>query len=179
MAVVRARSSSTSGQHSFVYYIHSRLPVSYKGVLITRRLHRVHFLPNEDSQAFGFLDPDDVIRGAHLIPAFAHGLVEDEWKAYYVNFFVDRDMFMRYQGLGVGHSYRATSDTPNERQLDAEGVVSEDSEPAGSFEVPADAEGSDDSESEAGSDQDGVDDLGPEDGEGDVGDVEAEGYDDL
>ncbi|KAI0050706.1 hypothetical protein FA95DRAFT_1555424, partial [Auriscalpium vulgare] len=85
-------------------------------------------------------------------------------------------MFMRYQGLGVGHSYRPPSDTSDERQLDAEGVDSE--EPAGSLEAPADTnEGSDDSESEAGSEQDDADDLGPEDGEGDAEDVEAEGYD--
>ncbi|KAJ7885287.1 hypothetical protein B0H14DRAFT_3431893 [Mycena olivaceomarginata] len=32
------------------------------------------------------------------------GLSEDEdWHYYYVNFFVDRDMYMRYRGGGVGH----------------------------------------------------------------------------
>ncbi|KAJ7077570.1 hypothetical protein C8R44DRAFT_911496, partial [Mycena epipterygia] len=57
-----------------------------------------------------------VIRGAHIIPAFAwgktkellaHGSVEttdeEDWQYYYVNFFVDRDMYMRYRGGGVGH----------------------------------------------------------------------------
>ncbi|KAJ7858960.1 hypothetical protein B0H14DRAFT_3447001 [Mycena olivaceomarginata] len=67
--------------------------------------------------AYGFLDPDEVIRGSHLIPAFAHGPTDpvtyttlarkgdefDDWRYHYVNFFVDRDMFMRYLGGGVGH----------------------------------------------------------------------------
>ncbi|KAJ7118418.1 hypothetical protein C8R43DRAFT_1137351 [Mycena crocata] len=36
------------------------------------------------------------------------GLAEDEdWRFYYVNFFVDRDMYMRYRGGGVGH-YQVT-----------------------------------------------------------------------
>ncbi|KAJ6474795.1 hypothetical protein C8R45DRAFT_1159936, partial [Mycena sanguinolenta] len=57
-----------------------------------------------------------------LIPAFAHGKTKDllaaasvgrlptngltneeDWRYYYVNFFVDRDMYMRYLGGGVGH----------------------------------------------------------------------------
>ncbi|KAK6969249.1 hypothetical protein R3P38DRAFT_2814712 [Favolaschia claudopus] len=37
------------------------------------RLHRLEFLPDSDPQAFGFLDPDEVIRGSHIIPAFARG----------------------------------------------------------------------------------------------------------
>ncbi|KAG6835741.1 hypothetical protein H0H93_015071 [Arthromyces matolae] len=65
-----------------------------------KRLHRIHFVPSEDSEAFGFLDPDEVIRAAHLIPAFRfeptdqwlHGesvaRAEDEnddWHYFYVN----------------------------------------------------------------------------------------------
>lgn len=73
-----------------------------------------------------FLDPAQAIRGAHLIPTFAEGRSsallparksaarilnpneEDDW----LNFdgcvtcfcsFVDRDMFTRYLGQGVGH----------------------------------------------------------------------------
>jgi hypothetical protein len=36
-----------------------------------KRLPRVGFLSAGDSGAFGFLDPQEVIRGVHLIPAFA------------------------------------------------------------------------------------------------------------
>lgn len=38
-----------------------------------KRLPRLEFLPGLDSDAFGFLDPDEVIRGSHVIPAFAYG----------------------------------------------------------------------------------------------------------
>jgi hypothetical protein len=37
------------------------------------RLPKVSFVEESDSDAFGFLDPGQVIRGAHLIPAFASG----------------------------------------------------------------------------------------------------------
>lgn len=65
-----------------------------------KRLYRLKFLPPLDSDAFGFLDPDDIIRGSHLIPGFALGLrgllladlasvwdpkKEFDWEAYYVN----------------------------------------------------------------------------------------------
>ncbi len=114
----------------------------------SRRLPRVGFVgrnanedghqnqEEEDSPAFGFLDPAQVIRGVHLIPAFACGRTsgylgpsiarslsenDEDWMFYYVNMyvltcilvlqllmhyhvsFVDRDMFMRYLGGGVGH----------------------------------------------------------------------------
>ncbi|PSS36930.1 hypothetical protein PHLCEN_2v1221 [Hermanssonia centrifuga] len=87
---------------------------------------------NNNPEAYGFLDPDDVIQGAHIIPAFVHSqssttstghqnavLVESEkdstegsewynynseWRFFYVNFFVDKDMLMHYIGGGVGHS---------------------------------------------------------------------------
>ncbi|KZT04052.1 uncharacterized protein LAESUDRAFT_637273, partial [Laetiporus sulphureus 93-53] len=83
------------------------------------QLHRIGFVDSDDPNAFGFLNPADVIRGAHLIPAFAHRRTPDllppsicarqpddndlDYQFYYVNMFVDRDMFMRYLGGGVGH----------------------------------------------------------------------------
>ena len=36
-------------------------------------LDTVRFLPMADSDAFGFVDPADVLRGCHVIPAFADG----------------------------------------------------------------------------------------------------------
>ncbi|KAL1712617.1 hypothetical protein EV715DRAFT_267796 [Schizophyllum commune] len=64
----------------------------------------------------GFLDPALVVRGAHLIPSFTNGRgvpygQEDDWINYYANMyveevfrlFVDRDMFMRHLGGGIGH----------------------------------------------------------------------------
>ncbi|KIJ60802.1 hypothetical protein HYDPIDRAFT_116648 [Hydnomerulius pinastri MD-312] len=92
-----------------------------------KRLHRLEFFDQESpSDAFGFLDPDSVVRGVHLIPAFAYGATEEllgpsfvrrrkeaverhkDWRYFYVNMFVDRDMFMRLRGGGIGH--KATRD---------------------------------------------------------------------
>lgn len=40
-----------------------------------KRLPRLEFVPfgDSDSESFGFVDPVDVLRSAHIIPAFAHG----------------------------------------------------------------------------------------------------------
>ncbi|KAJ7127990.1 hypothetical protein C8R44DRAFT_979464 [Mycena epipterygia] len=79
-----------------------------------RRLHCVGFLnaSEPDSGAFDFLDPAEIIRGAHLIPAFHYGRTKDllalsvahhfdadkdeDYVYYYVNSFFDCDMFMCY-----------------------------------------------------------------------------------
>ncbi|KAG5642573.1 hypothetical protein H0H81_010572, partial [Sphagnurus paluster] len=73
---------------------------SYRAGFQHRRLHRVHFLPSDHPNAFGFLDPDEVIRGAHLIPAFQHEPTDEylegqsvareeeelnDWKYFHVN----------------------------------------------------------------------------------------------
>lgn len=39
----------------------------------TKRLPRVSCVPYNDTDAFGFLDPVDVIRGVHLLPRFRYG----------------------------------------------------------------------------------------------------------
>jgi hypothetical protein len=36
-----------------------------------KRLHRLEFFDEDSPDAYGFLDPDSVIRGVHLIPGFA------------------------------------------------------------------------------------------------------------
>lgn len=41
--------------------------------LQARRLPRLSFVPAEQDDAFGFVDPGDVIRAAHIIPSFASG----------------------------------------------------------------------------------------------------------
>ncbi|KAF9241994.1 hypothetical protein BU15DRAFT_38310, partial [Melanogaster broomeanus] len=88
-----------------------------------KRLQRLEFFDQENQEeAFGFLDPDSVIRGVHLIPAFSYGSTQDllpgpsfvrqekgtegwdkDWRYLYINIFVDRDMFMRFRGGGIGH----------------------------------------------------------------------------
>ncbi|KAI0634460.1 hypothetical protein C8Q77DRAFT_1217600 [Trametes polyzona] len=82
------------------------------------RLERVGFVPFANSSwtdSFGFVDPAHILRGCHLIPAFHFGRSlgylppssvrhsDGDWAKFYVNRFVDRDMFVRYVGCGVGH----------------------------------------------------------------------------
>ncbi|PIL29093.1 hypothetical protein GSI_09141 [Ganoderma sinense ZZ0214-1] len=96
--------------------IDPRAPGGFK----VRRLPRLKWAALDDD-AFGFLSPDQVLRAAHLMPAFAHGESdaalpgysvarreenEDlDWNYHYVGIFVDRDMFMRYYGGAVGHQH--------------------------------------------------------------------------
>jgi hypothetical protein len=51
--------------------------LKYQAGWKAKRLHRLGFLDSDDPFAFGFLDPKEVIRGSHLIPAFAHGRTAD------------------------------------------------------------------------------------------------------
>jgi hypothetical protein len=46
---------------------------THRGGWKSKRLHRVGFVDGKDPDAFGFLDPKNVVRGVHLIPAFAYG----------------------------------------------------------------------------------------------------------
>jgi len=50
---------------------------SYRAGFQQKRLHRLEFISSRDDSAFGFLDPDEVIRASHLIPAFSHGPTEE------------------------------------------------------------------------------------------------------
>ncbi|TBU36087.1 hypothetical protein BD309DRAFT_833225, partial [Dichomitus squalens] len=83
-----------------------------------RRLPRLKWAALDDD-AFGFISPDQVLRAAHLMPAFAHGQSDaalpgysvarreeeedTDWNYHYVGIFADRDMFMRHYGGAVGH----------------------------------------------------------------------------
>ncbi|KAI0716914.1 hypothetical protein C8Q76DRAFT_420457 [Earliella scabrosa] len=91
-----------------------------------KRHPRVGFVPyDEGGLPFGFLDPQVVLRGCHIMPIDGYertpGLLppsiarqgqnayekrehhDTDYQYYYVNMCVDRDMFMRYLGGGVGH----------------------------------------------------------------------------
>ena len=65
-----------------------------------KRLFQVGFLPADDPGAFGFLDPDLVVRSVHLIPRFPTGRttflldpsivrpesdLDEDWMYFYVN----------------------------------------------------------------------------------------------
>ncbi|KAG2739152.1 hypothetical protein P692DRAFT_201873415 [Suillus brevipes Sb2] len=82
-------------------------------------LQHLEFFDQDNlAEAFGFLDPDSIIRRVHIIPAFAYSRTDTllgpsfvrkeeendtDWRYYYLNMFVDRDTFMRFRGGGIGH----------------------------------------------------------------------------
>jgi len=64
----------------------------------TRKLDRLQFAHMAEDDAFGFVDPSDILRSCHIIPAFASGKLHADgkglsccaqdsldWGAYYVN----------------------------------------------------------------------------------------------
>lgn len=63
----------------------------------SRHLDTTKFLPVADPQAFGFLDPAEVIRACHILPRISLGKVhedrglsklamdKDDWQYYYIN----------------------------------------------------------------------------------------------
>lgn len=72
----------------------------------TKKLHQIGFV--EGDEAFGFVDPADIIRGVHLIPRFSLGRTkqllgpsiarsvlekDEDWFRYYVNMYVDENPF--------------------------------------------------------------------------------------
>jgi hypothetical protein len=78
---------------------HGRDP-TYRSGFKVKRLHRVGFIDSTDEGAFGFLDPNEIIRAVHLIPAFRHGKTfellgpsiarqpkeeDEDWRLFYVN----------------------------------------------------------------------------------------------
>ncbi|GAB1522320.1 hypothetical protein RhiTH_005434 [Rhizoctonia solani] len=153
--------------------------------------------------SFDFVHPSDIIRAVHLIPDFQSGssgtllnfaksIAHDseehwDWKYYYVNRFVDRDMLMRYLGGGIGH-YRyaiGSSDvTLGSEQNEREGIeVSvETGEEGKNANMESEGEGSDGEESiclaldEVSDEEEPSVDEGPSEFEDDVSEDEMEGH---
>ncbi|KAG1775822.1 hypothetical protein EV702DRAFT_1199039 [Suillus placidus] len=107
-------------RHIEVLYVRWLAPLTnHQSGMNCARLPKIAFVEESDRDAFGFLDPSQVIRSAHLIPAFSsnRGTTSlrygkslgrqsgelDDWEGYYVGIFVDRDMFMRYTHYEIGH----------------------------------------------------------------------------
>ncbi|KAH7927896.1 hypothetical protein BV22DRAFT_1006163 [Leucogyrophana mollusca] len=143
------------------------------------RLPKIGFVPDVDENAFGFLDPSLVIRGCHLIPAFVNGRSDtllrpgpsvgrlpeetDDWTAYYVNIFADRDMFARFAGIGIGHE--AQFHSPKNGEGGGEGNEEEVEDESGGDEDEDDSDcGSD--EDEYGEEDEGEDDDDEDEDEG-------------
>ncbi|KAG2045982.1 hypothetical protein BDR06DRAFT_852944, partial [Suillus hirtellus] len=120
MNILLNAEGSTKMHHIEVLYVRWLAPLTgYRSGMNYTRLPKVAFVEEADYDAFGFLDPSQVIRSAHLIPAFASGRGTsslrsgksfahqndelDNWESYYVGIFADRDMFMCYTHCGIGH----------------------------------------------------------------------------
>ncbi|KAF8625106.1 hypothetical protein AX17_006931 [Amanita inopinata Kibby_2008] len=191
---------SKNAQPQRMGFLHVRwfgLEESYRSGWNVRRLHQVCFLGSANPGAFGFINPSDVIRGLHLMPAFHYGRTkelhppstirpevdrDEDWVAFYVNIFVDRDMVMRYRGGGVGHhtvrkatnifleDRHATDTDPNaEDELETTDDTSPDQQEHSDEELEGDE--NEDSETET---EDDDDEEGDGVGVGDVGDGEEE-----
>ena len=73
-------------------------PLEPLGSWGTKRLDRLRFPPMDTEDAFGFLDPKDALRAAHIIPSFKAGKRspdgsrlsssakdEEDWRSYFQN----------------------------------------------------------------------------------------------
>ncbi|EGN93613.1 hypothetical protein SERLA73DRAFT_63876 [Serpula lacrymans var. lacrymans S7.3] len=170
------------------------------------RLPKIGFVRQNDRRVapFGFLNPSVVVRACHLIPAFVDGRTSsllregpsagrvhgevDDWTAYYVNIFSDRDMFMRYRGNGVGHmgnfvkhhpsgAYGPQEELPDVHENDEEERIYHDQ----NYYRETIEEGTDkDGGGQNGDDnEDEDDDEDNEDGDGDENEEDDVGFDDL
>ena len=98
--VRRVGSATTFEQMDFLWVRWYGFDTHARSGFKARRLHQIGFLnSHEDTGAFGFIDPSDVIRAIHLIPAFHHGTSsqflppsiarrEDEGDEDYVRYYV-------------------------------------------------------------------------------------------
>ncbi|KAJ3978858.1 hypothetical protein F5890DRAFT_1649135, partial [Lentinula detonsa] len=96
----------------------------------------------------------------------------DDWGSFYVNIFVDRDMFMRHAGGGVGHVGSAARQVDKESFLNEQFDAGDEGDGSDSHASDSDDGSEDDVAEEYGRDDhednvelDSGDDLGPEDGE--------------
>ncbi|RDB16223.1 hypothetical protein Hypma_003115 [Hypsizygus marmoreus] len=152
------------------------------------RLPKVGFVESTDDYAFTFLDPAHIIRGCHLIPAFAAGCTSnlfpvgqsaarvlnsddtDDWANFYVGIFVDRDMMMQHYGGGIGHHENSVA-TPQEDtepdEFEEEVQVEDPNRETENDDSDSESDGSSDSDGDESSDEDesGSDTDGPDDDE--------------
>jgi hypothetical protein len=70
--------------------------VAFKAGWSAKRLHRIGFFSRDDPDSFGFVDPDQVIRGVHLIPGFAYGQTDTRLGRSFVRPPEDKDMDYMY-----------------------------------------------------------------------------------
>ncbi|KAF5366078.1 hypothetical protein D9757_012372 [Collybiopsis confluens] len=109
----------------------------------SRRLPQIGFVDSSDDEAFGFVDPTQVIRAVHLLPNFEVGKYsmmlgpsiarradeEDmDYLRYYINIFADRDMMTRFcPELTLGtHIASEVPDKSNSSEIEDEQDSTED-----------------------------------------------------
>ncbi|KAL5531049.1 hypothetical protein ACEPAG_3925 [Sanghuangporus baumii] len=100
-----------------------------------KRLPQLRFPHYTNTSAFGFIDPDLIVRATHVIPKFLSGKTRytlpkcivppksketNDYLVYYVNIFVDRDMFMRFRGGGIGNGDVEMEEETTEDQSEVE-----------------------------------------------------------
>ena len=68
---------NSSERMEFLWVWWLRIEPGHRSSSKVARLPKVGFIENADEDAFGFLDPDLVIRGSHLIPDFNSGQTQD------------------------------------------------------------------------------------------------------
>ncbi|KAJ7131818.1 hypothetical protein C8R43DRAFT_1133491 [Mycena crocata] len=211
LEVIHTGSESRNGSAQHMEFLWVRwygTEPGYRSGFKAARLPKIGFVPDSDEYAFGFLDPSLVLRGCHIVPAFAAGRTssllslapgqtssarpvgeDDDWENFYVIIWVDRDMFMRYLGDAPGHLAHRESVWLGQDDADVNGLPEEDD--AGGDRVPAPigdvplvaVEGDSDSEEEiedVDSDDEEMDDAGDSGSEGEEADTGSgdEGSDD-
>jgi len=161
----------------------------YRSGFKAAKLPKIGFVPETDESAFGFLDPSLVIRSCHIVPAFAAGRTNDllstmtptaarplnetsDWANFYVIIWVDRDMFMRYFGGGIGHVIGGNSSWDDN---DIEGEDQDTNESMDTEQLDAGENDSENDDDDEDGDDDDEEDL---EGEDDDVDLDDEGEDD-
>ncbi|KAI6011633.1 hypothetical protein EDC04DRAFT_2580349, partial [Pisolithus marmoratus] len=70
--------------------------VNLPGGFMACHLHHIGFVEAGDPDAFGFVDPDVVLCGVHLIPSFAHGHTNEYLGPSFMHPVADGDNDWRY-----------------------------------------------------------------------------------
>ena len=91
---------SKTEEVDFLWVRHYEFDEQYQAGWKARRFYRVHFTKSTSEDAFGFLDPQDVLRATHLLPGFRYGRTkallpaslarwdsekDEDWMYYHVN----------------------------------------------------------------------------------------------
>ncbi|CAK5269508.1 unnamed protein product [Mycena citricolor] len=161
---------------AFVWVRRFEIDLTFRGGFKRKRLHRVQFMPDSDPRTYGFVDPDEIIRASHLIPAFAHGPTDrvpyttlarrpdefNDWRYHYLEDEEDTDAADTSRTVTdlAQQDHDSEDDVSPDRDSD-----SEEDPPGDKSDVESEGEDAELYGSEDGDDEPDEDELGPEDGE--------------